>query len=336
MTSKALVRRGHGTHHAPGTALAKRGTADPENHPVAIYLASLAKNSRPAMLSALDKMAERMQHGSEAYTFPWQGLRFKHTQALRAWLGEEYAPRSINRMICAVRGVMKAAWNNGMISTDDYHRAVQFKYAGTRDLLPSGRRLEIEEIQQLYEACATSDEPRYLRDTALITILYAGGLRREEASYVNVEHYNPKDGELTVAEGKRGKSGVVYIPSAYRHALDPWLTHRGSLEVEPDESGVPLFVSFHRRGPPRRLTKTGVSHAIRELRELAKVKPFTPHDLRRSFGTHLLDSGADILMVQKLMRHANLSTTGIYDRRGEVGKRKAIEFLPKITFPVRK
>jgi len=58
------------------------------------------------------------------------------------------------------------------------------------------------------------------------------------------------------------------------------------------------------------------------------IEKFSPHDLRRSFGTHLLNSGVDLLIVQKLMRHSNVNTTKIYDMRGESAEREAIELLP--------
>jgi site-specific recombinase XerD len=94
-----------------------------------------------------------------------------------------------------------------------------------------------------------------------------------------------------------------------------------------------MFVSWgrHGAGPTmKRITRKGVDHALEALRKRAQVADFDPHDLRRSFGTLLLESDADLLMVQQLMGHANPATTAIYDRRGEVGKRKAAEKMPVV------
>ena len=113
-----------------------------------------------------------------------------------------------------------------------------------------------------------------------------------------------------------------YLPAGASAALAAWLVERGP------EQG-PLFCRVNKGG---RLELAGLSTQalytiLRRLGKAADVASFSPHDLRRTFVSNLLEAGADIAAVQRLAGHANLQTTARYDRRGEHAKRKAIELL---------
>jgi len=299
-----------------------------QEHPVAVYLARLAVDSRPAMKSSLKKLAALVDHRASMYTLPWHELRFSHTQALRARLVEDYSPRSVNRMLSALRGVLKTAWKLGVMSTDDYTRAIDVDYVSTSGLEPAGRVVVADEVRKLLRTAAAQPAPLCHRDIALLVVLYAAGLRRQEASALDVARYSPTDGNLVVARGKRGKSRQTYVPAGYRALLEPWLAFQRARGCEP------MFVRWDRdRGPTMdRLGRAGVDHVLGELAAKLSGK-VTPHDLRRSFATDLLENGADLLMVQQLMGHADVKTTAIYDRRGERGKRVAIEKMPIVITP---
>lgn len=300
----------------------------PDEHPVAVYLASLASDSRPAILSGLRVMAELVDSKADVWDLPWHELRFKHTQALRSVLVEQYAPRSVNRMLSGLRGVLKTAWKLEQMSTDDYMRAVDLKHVSTKNLLPAGRVVERGEVAKLLRSAETDEEPMNLRNQAMLVVLYAGGIRRQELSGLDVDDYNAADGALTVRRGKRGKHRTTYIPAGYRPWLAPWLKFQRARKC------VPMFVRWDRdEGPSmERLSGNGVDRALKAIVDRAGVEYLTPHDLRRSFATDLLDNGADLLMVQQLMGHSDVRTTSIYDRRGEAGKRKAIEMLPVVPY----
>ena len=321
-SSTALVHR----PRSSSTELGLPRELRPEEHPVAVYLASLSRDSRPAMLSGLKVIAGMVNARADVWTLPWHELRFKHTQALRAVLVERFAPRTVNRMLSSMRGVLKASWKLEQISTDDYMRAIDLKHEKTQGLPPSGRFVEQFEVAKLLRAAASSAEPMNHRNQALLIVMYAGGIRRQEVSGLNVADYSDADGALTVRRGKRGKFRVTYLPEGYRSWLAPWLA------FQRDRGCEPLFVRFDRdKGATMaRLGRVGVDRALQTIAKLAGVDDVTPHDLRRSFATDLLDNGADLLMVQQLMGHSDVKTTSIYDRRGEVGKRKAIEKLPVV------
>lgn len=293
-------------------------------HPVAVYLGRLGEDSRPAMKSSLAKIAPLVDRYATCWTLPWHQLRFQHTQALRAALVSSYGERTVNRMLSALRGVLKAAWRLGQIETDDYQRALDIESVNTADLAPAGRSVSIDEVCTILRAIAGQDPPRSWRDQALFIVMFAGGLRRQETSSLDTSQYDSSTGAIKVQRGKRGKFRATYLPEGYRPWLEPWLG------LQRERGCVPMFVRWDQKEGPttRRLGRAGVDHVLGEMVTLSGVADLTPHDLRRTFATDLLENGADILMVQKLMGHADVKTTAIYDRRGEKGKREAVEKLP--------
>lgn len=292
-------------------------------HPVAVYLAQIGKDSRPAMKSALSKIAELIDRRATLWSLPWHELRIQHTKALRAALISNYSERTVNRMLSALRGVLKVAWQLEQIETEAYRRALDFEGVKTSDLAPAGRSVPMEEVRLILHAAAGQDSPRSWRDQALFIVMFAGSLRRQETSALDTTGYDPTTGLIKIFRGKRGKFRETYLAKGYRSWLLPWF------EFQKNRGCVPMFVRWdHSKGPTmKRLGRVGVDHVLGELVALSGVPELTPHDLRRSFATNLLEDGADILIVQKLMGHADVKTTAIYDRRGEKGKREAVEKL---------
>jgi len=203
-------------------------------------------------------------------------------------------------------------------------RAAIKNLAGTR--LLSGRALDRGEILALSDGC-TSDRnvAAGVRDAALIAMLYASGLRRAEIAALTLGQYDPEDGAVRVLSGKGDKDRITYVgDQAAREAIGDWLLLRG------DAPGA-LFCPVNKAG---RVLHRGMTPAAVRLilakrvrYAVGKVDPATPHDMRRSFISDLLDAGSDLSTVQKLAGHANPATTAGYDRRGEVAKRKAASLL---------
>jgi site-specific recombinase XerD len=288
-----------------------------DEHPAAVYLASLAAGSRRTMRTALHTMAGLMTGGRcDAFTLQWGALRYQHAAALRAVLAERYAPATTNKMLAALRGVLKAAWRLGQIPTEEYQRAVDLS-AVRGETLSRGRAVASGELRALFTLCADTiykdkeKRPGAVRDAALLAVLYGGGLRRSEVAALQVDDYNPQTGELRVRSGKGRKA----LPGGARGALEAWLEVRA--QVLPLEEG-PLFVPVLKSGRllPKGITDQAVLAMLMKRAKQAGVKHLSPHDLRRSFISDLLDAGADISTVQKLAGHANVTTTTRYDRRG--------------------
>lgn len=315
---------------SPGTAFAPtlprelraRASYPADRHPAAVYLARLAPGSRRTMRGALDAIAHILSSDTrDAETLDWPRLRYQHTQAVRAALAERYAPATVNKCLAALRGVLKEAWRLGLMSGEDYQRAADLPNIRAQ-VLPRGRALAAGELRSIFAACEAGDTPAGARDAALLAVLYGAGLRRSELVTLDLDHYDPETGALTVRAGKGRKDRTSYATNGSRSALEAWLALRGG------EPG-PLFWPVGKAGRPipRRMTGQAVLHILRKRAGEAGVRSFSPRDLRRSFISDLLDAGVDIATVQHLAGHANVTTTARYDRRGEEAKRKAAELL---------
>lgn len=314
----------------------------PDRHPARVYLARLAPGSRRTMAGALTTAAQLLA-GPEATidTLPWPLIRYQHTAALRAALWERYAPATANKLLAAVRGVLKEAWRLELMSAEVYHRAIDIgTVSGTRP--QRGRALAAEELRAFIESCAADPSPAGVRDAALLAVLYGAGLRRAEAATLLRRHYTEREGALIV-RGKRDKTRTVYLSTDAQSALADWLAIRG-------ETPGPLFHPIRAGRSPGRLpargtssgqtrpvtirplTAEGIRKVLAARARAAGIAAFSPHDLRRSFISDLLDAGADLSAVQQLAGHASVVTTARYDRRGERAKKAA---AARLTFPYR-
>jgi len=299
--------------------LAHYGSAD--QHPARVYLASLAPGSRRTMAGALDTMAGLAVPGATADTFPWGALRYGHTQALRAALAAKYDAATANKMLSALRQVLKRAWRLGQMTADEYMAAADVaNVKGEKPEQAAGRALTLGELMALVSACQDGTAAG-ARDAAMLAVAYAGGLRRAEIVGLTLADFDAAAGVLTV-KGKRNKSRTVPMQNGALAALTDWLAVRGAAQG-------PLFTHIGKGGKLTHagLTTQAVYYVFAERAEAAGVRTFSPHDMRRTFAGDMLDAGVDISTVQKLMGHANVTTTAGYDRRGERAKRDAAKRL---------
>jgi integrase len=155
-------------------------------------------------------------------------------------------------------------------------------------------------------------------------VLYACGLRRAEVVGLDVGDFDSDSGKLTVRSGKGRKARIVYVTNGALAALNNWLAVRGAA------SDTPLFLGVNKAGRidyERRLSTQAIYHILKTRAAQAGVKEFSPHDFRRTFAGDMLDRGADISTVARLMGHASVTTTARYDRRDEETKKKAAGLL---------
>jgi len=165
------------------------------------------------------------------------------------------------------------------------------------------------DVDKLLKAPLNHDSVRALRDSALLELLYATGMRVSEVVDLNLEDIDLAE-SLVHCASRNGRGKERSIP-VYRHAVECLTTYleEGRPKLVRQEDERALFLNH--RG--RRLTRQGLWLIIRKyVDEVGIETPVTPHTLRHSFATHLLNGGADVREVQGLLGHANISTTQVY------------------------
>ena len=303
-----------------------------DSHPARVYLLRLAPSSRPVMKGALDIAAQLLTGGQCTWeTMPWHALRIQHMDALRSELADRYAATTANRMLAAVRGAMRAAWELGQMDTDAYQRALSTRSV-RGETLPRGRAISQGELRALFAACLRDRNKegqltmRGARDAALLALLYGSGLRRAEAASLDVGDYDSESGSVTVRAGKGRKDRICYSATGQKPLMELWLRLREAGGA-PRSLG-PVFLPILKGGhlQVRRLDSRTVFDVVCARAKEAGLPATTPHDFRRSMISDLLEV-VDISTVQRLAGHANISTTVRYDRRGEATKKRAAELL---------
>ncbi|MDP9351212.1 MAG: site-specific integrase, partial [Chloroflexota bacterium] len=274
--------------------------------------------SKRSMAGKLGSIA-RLAGYPDALSCPWTQLRYQHTAAIRAQLSQAYKPSTANCMLAALRGVLKEAWQLGLMPVEEYSRAVALKSVKGHTL-PKGRALGTDELRRLLGACDGGARGR--RDAAMLAVLAGGGLRRSEAVGLDVGDYEAGVGALRMRAGKGNKERVTYLPAWAREAVDKWITLHPTLHPA-------LLLPINKAGriESRRLSSQAVLDVLQRIGERAGVEEFAPHDMRRTFITSLLDAGVDLHVRSQLAGHASVETTKLYDRPGEQAKMRAVERL---------
>lgn len=292
------------------------------DNPAVVYLESLSPGSYWAVRHSLETIAEILAgEDADPWTFPWQDLRYQHTARVRKELVHRYAPATVNKMLSALRGVLKNAWRLGMMDSDAYSRAVAIENLRAKTQ-PKGEAVGQEELAALFAVCAKDESPAGRRDAAMFAVLYGGGLRRAELCGLDLGDFDAADCALTVRLGKGRRERTVYLPESVCEHVKAWI------EVREEQPGA-LFCPVRQTGevPITRLRGESLWYILKRRQRQSGLKGITPHGMRRAFVSNLLEAGVDLLTVQELVGHANAVTTARYDRRGEAAKRSATRRL---------
>ncbi len=210
---------------------------------------------------------------------------------------------SAARTVVAVRGFHKFAVRDGLVHVDPA--------SGVKPPTPAKRlpkALPLADVEAILEASGAAGTTLALRDKALLEVLYGTGARISEAVGLDVDDLDLTDGAVRL-RGKGSKERIVPVGSYARAAVDAYLV-RGRPELVATGSGTPAMFLNARGG---RLSRQSAWTVLAKAADRAGVtRDVSPHTLRHSFATHLLDGGADVRVVQELLGHASVTTTQIY------------------------
>jgi integrase/recombinase XerD len=218
------------------------------------------------------------------------------------------SPASIRRNISAIRTWFRFLLADGVVARDPTER---LETPARWRTLPEV--LSVEEVQSLL-AAPTMDDPLYFRDRAMLELAYGAGLRVSEWITLGVRDLLLEDGLVRVF-GKGSKERLVPIG---RSAIGSAAIYLRELRPKLEKGSGEGVLFLNARGQP--LTRMGAWKILRRYVERAGLtKHVSPHTLRHSFATHLLEGGADLRAVQEMLGHADISTTQIY---AHVSKRR--------------
>ena len=228
-------------------------------------------------------------------------LTTRRVRAYLAWLHEQgYAKATMARRMAALRSLCRYLCRQGTLTVNPADGL-----RGPRQDKKLPHFLSEADVASLL-AMPPADLPLGLRDRAIMEVLYSAGLRVSELTGMVLEDMDLDSGLITV-RGKGKRERLALLGSRAKAALKQWLAVRDA--VVPGRPRTAVFLNKN----GGRLTSRSVGRLMEKYLALAGLDPRTsPHTIRHSFATHLLDRGADIRSVQELLGHRNLTTTQIY------------------------
>lgn len=248
----------------------------------------------------LDSYRRQLSHILENLPITaWSELNRDHVKRVLALAHRaRLSPRSIALRLSSLRSFCQFLVAQGVLDTNPA-KSVQAPKQGK----PLPKQLNVDEMQQLLNI--NDDSVLALRDKAMMELAYGCGLRLAEIAGLNLQNIEQNGQQLRVM-GKGSKERFLPVGKLAQEALQAWLKVRGQL-VDFDEAAV--FVSQRQR----RISERQIAKRMKLWAQKQMIhSEVSPHKLRHSYATHLLESSGDLRGVQELLGHANLSTTQVY------------------------
>lgn len=287
-------------------------------NPALLYVLTMStKQSREKIVQILNQIAREFG-ACDFMSCHWEALNRAAILAFKTrWEVQSKSPATINLALTVIRGVFKQMWLSEQVSDREYHGVMAIKPSrGKREL--RGRALDQFESAQLISACESDGTVKGLRDAAVFAVGIGCGLRRSEIASLMNANINNADQSISLV-GKGNKERKVFCSPDVWKRLTTWLSSRDRRAGSP-EPDAPVFCSIRKGDHVRStepLTDDGIYRMMTRRAEQLGIQDFSPHDLRRTYATRLLQMGGDINIVRQAMGHASIATTQRYDRRGE-------------------
>lgn len=258
----------------------------------------------------------KASHEAEPEGFPTAELVNVRATEIRRYIAymfdkRHYDSRTVNRKLSSIRALYRFLKITGVLS-DDPASAIPGPSMAKRKPAP----LKVDDVGKLLRASfAGRSEVARLRDGAIMELLYASGMRRAELAGVRLANVDLTERTIRVT-GKGNKERTVVINHAAAEAIEAYL------RVRPRSSDPHLFLGRSGKG----LTPKHVWRIFRDVYRVSGVqKHASPHTLRHSFATHLVENGVDLETVRELLGHESLATTGVYLQLAIGHKRRAYD-----------
>ncbi|MFO1348659.1 MAG: site-specific integrase [Pseudomonadales bacterium] len=255
--------------------------------------------------------------------YPWHQLGYQDLQIVRSsLLAQGYAISSINMALSGLRSIAKAAFNLESMDAEKLMR-IQAVQPVKGSVLRKGRCLSKTDIKAVLKTFSQHPNPiKALRDKALFLVGCTAGLRCAELTALTVDCFDAVKGTIQVLHAKGRKQREIYLCPATIKAITQWLQH-----LKPAEGALFRHVNKAGHISHHPLSGNSLSSVLQQLQRDSNILPFTPHDLRRTFISQLLSNGEDINTVRQLAGHTSITTTVIYDYRGDSTLKKASQSI---------
>jgi site-specific recombinase XerD len=300
--------------------------------PVILYIKSLNSDASQKQMAKILFSFSRWYFSNDSSSpqdVQWKDVNFLIVSNYQQHLFKvkKLQPATVNNYINAVKGVLRKSARirdiavHNKISIEDFEEIKEVKPISSHRE-PKGRALSKTESIDIFNVCA-DDSIQGIRDLAISMTFIFCGLRLNELCELEYPDCIVNDKHLKIL-GKRNKQRLVPINKKAKLAITAWVDN-----VRGTQKG-PLFCRIWRSGElndESALSHSGIRYILKKRSLKAGGESFSPHDLRRTFGTRLLENNVDIFVVQTLLGHSSVDTTRSYDKRGVEVQENAVELL---------
>ncbi|QUN06356.1 site-specific integrase [Shewanella yunxiaonensis] len=299
--------------------------------PYALYLSRLAPNSQRSIASQMRSIARLMDWPDVTMGKQLSSIDYQQAMQIRALLiHEQWSARSINRAMTAIKSIVKVAALMGKADMQQVAHIASITHM--KHGAHQGNPLNAAQVTQLFELLGKRRGLYGLRTLAIFALFLGTGLRRSELAALTMADYDSSTSTITVVAGKGNKSRVLFLPVWVEQHISAWLKLRGR------QAGY-LICKCTITGQfavDEPVSSDTLYRLVKDKLSAIGVLGASPHDLRRTFITRLLEQNVDINTVRQMAGHADISTTTIYDKRGDAFMREAAATLDYVPEPKRR